>query len=194
MIRLWCTQVLAIIRLEMRKTFFARRGLWVYLLAFAPLLLFMGHAVFAPARRERLERIAREHPVSSQALQTVQTGMTLDQVKQKLGQPYFQWRGHDPDDRDEQSGWTHLRYTDGRTDLYLGFEDGNLVRIERNDVDTMPHSSQIFAGVFQSYYLRLAIFFGCVGIFVNLFRGEMLDKSLAAKSYDRFGDNRDRSL
>ena len=26
--------------------------------------------------------------------------------------------------------------------------------------------------------LRLAVFFGCVGIFVNLFRGEMLDKSL----------------
>ena len=42
---LWCTQVLAIVRLEMRKTFFSRRGLWVYLLAFAPLLLFMGHVV-----------------------------------------------------------------------------------------------------------------------------------------------------
>ena len=36
----------------------------------------------------------------------------------------------------------------------------------------------IFATVFQFFYLRLAIFFGCVGIFMNLFRGEMLDKSL----------------
>ncbi len=43
MIRLWCTQVLAIIRLEMKKTFFAKRGLWVYLLAFAPLVLFISH-------------------------------------------------------------------------------------------------------------------------------------------------------
>ena len=36
----------------------------------------------------------------------------------------------------------------------------------------------MFAGIFQFFYLRIAIFFGCVGIFVNLFRGEMLDKSL----------------
>jgi ABC-type transport system involved in multi-copper enzyme maturation permease subunit len=32
--------------------------------------------------------------------------------------------------------------------------------------------------VFQFFYLRLAIFFGCLGIFMNLFRGEILDKSL----------------
>jgi ABC-type transport system involved in multi-copper enzyme maturation permease subunit len=37
---------------------------------------------------------------------------------------------------------------------------------------------RIFAGVFQLFYLRLAIFFGCLGIFMNLFRGEMLDKTL----------------
>src|SRR5262249_38295542 len=28
------------------------------------------------------------------------------------------------------------------------------------------------------FFLRLAIFFGCVGVFTNLFRGELLDKSL----------------
>lgn len=176
--RLVCAQVLAIIRLEMRKTFFARRGLWVYLLAFAPELLFMGHVAFAPHQRRQLERIAREHPVSSEAMQAVQPGMTLDQVREKLGKPYHGWRGHDPDDRDEQSGWTHLKYTDGKTDLHLVFQNGNLVQIHRNEMDTPPQISRIFAGVFQSYYLRLAIFFGCVGIFVNLFRGEMLDKSL----------------
>jgi ABC-type transport system involved in multi-copper enzyme maturation permease subunit len=37
---------------------------------------------------------------------------------------------------------------------------------------------QIFAGIFQYFYLRLAIFFGCLGIFMNLFRGEMLDRTL----------------
>jgi len=36
----------------------------------------------------------------------------------------------------------------------------------------------IFAGLFHFYYLRLGIFFGCVGIFSNLFRGEMLEKTL----------------
>jgi hypothetical protein len=176
--RLWCIQVLAIIRLEMRKTFFSRRGLWVYLLAFAPLLLFTVHVAFAPRQRARLERIAREHPVSAEALQSIKPGMTPDQVREKLGKPYHGWRGNDPDERDENSGWIHLRYTDGKTDLHLVFQDGNLVQIRREDVGALPQISQIFAGVFQSYYLRLAVFFGCVGIFVNLFRGEMLDKSL----------------
>jgi len=37
---------------------------------------------------------------------------------------------------------------------------------------------RIFAVIFQFFYLRLAIFFGCLGIFMNLFRGEMLDKTL----------------
>jgi len=37
---------------------------------------------------------------------------------------------------------------------------------------------RIFAGVFQFFYLRLAIFFGCLGIFMNLFRGEILDRTL----------------
>jgi len=36
----------------------------------------------------------------------------------------------------------------------------------------------IWAATFQTYYLRLAIFFGCVGLFMNLFRGEMVEKTL----------------
>ena len=36
----------------------------------------------------------------------------------------------------------------------------------------------MFAGVFQFFFLRLAVFFGCLGIFMNLFRGEVLDRSL----------------
>jgi ABC-type transport system involved in multi-copper enzyme maturation permease subunit len=36
----------------------------------------------------------------------------------------------------------------------------------------------IFAGMYQFYYLRLAVFFGCVGIFSNLFRNEILNKTL----------------
>ena len=38
--------------------------------------------------------------------------------------------------------------------------------------------SMVFAGIFQLFYLRLAIFFGCLGIFSNLFRGEVLEKTL----------------
>ena len=36
----------------------------------------------------------------------------------------------------------------------------------------------VFAGLFRFYYLELGIFFGCVGVFSNLFRGEMLEKTL----------------
>ncbi len=36
----------------------------------------------------------------------------------------------------------------------------------------------LFAGVFQIFFLRLAVFFGCVVLFLNLFRGEVVQKSL----------------
>ncbi|HZL57073.1 MAG TPA: hypothetical protein VFC21_08335 [Bryobacteraceae bacterium] len=87
-------QILAIMRIDLAKTFFARRGLWIYLLAFAPAVPMLAHWIFGP----------RDH------------GLGVD--------------------------------------------------------------VQIFAGIFQFFFLRIAIFFGCVGIFMNLFRGEMLDKSL----------------
>ena len=35
-----------------------------------------------------------------------------------------------------------------------------------------------YAGFFQLFYLRLAVFFGCVFVFMNLFRGEVLEKTL----------------
>lgn len=38
--------------------------------------------------------------------------------------------------------------------------------------------SRVYAGMFQVYYLRMGIFFGCLGVFSNLFRGEMLKKTL----------------
>ena len=98
---LWPKQIRAIVRLEMRKTFFARRGLWIYLLALAPVALFTLHTLF------ELHFLGRIRHQTS------------------LGQDTF-----------------------------------------------------IFAGVFQFFFLRLAVFFGCLGIFMNLFRGEMLDKSL----------------
>lgn len=94
---LWRAQILAILRLEMKKTFINRRGLWIYFLAFAPVLLYAFHSF----------------------------------VQSKHGRP------------------------------------GDL-----------GEDTHIFAAVFQFFFLRLAIFFGCVGIFMNLFRGEVVDKSL----------------
>ena len=56
---LWWAQIRAVIRLEMKKTFFAKRGLWVYVLALLPLLLFIGHAIATSHEQERSARLAR---------------------------------------------------------------------------------------------------------------------------------------
>jgi hypothetical protein len=89
----WKRQILAIMRIDLANTFFSRRGLWIYLLAFCPAAPMLAHSI-------------------------------------KQGQ------------------------------------------------HALGDDIQIFAGIFQFFYLRIAIFFGCVGIFMNLFRGEMLDRSL----------------
>ena len=94
---LWRDQVSAILRLEIKKNFLARRGLWIYLLAAAPTALLWAHA-------------------------------------------------------------------------FLNLRDGRKCDLGRD--------SLIFATIFQFFYLRLAIFFACVGVFMNLFRGEMIEKSL----------------
>jgi ABC-type transport system involved in multi-copper enzyme maturation permease subunit len=90
----WRAQLITIIRLELKRNFLRLRGLWVYLLAFAPTVIIALHAITSH----------------------------------------------------------------GRCNLE---EDTN-----------------IFAGIFQLFTLRLAIFFGCMGIFTRMFRGEMMEKSL----------------
>jgi ABC-type transport system involved in multi-copper enzyme maturation permease subunit len=40
------------------------------------------------------------------------------------------------------------------------------------------NASIIFAGMFEIFILRTVVFFGCAWIFMNLFRGEVVDKSL----------------
>jgi hypothetical protein len=69
-------------------------------------------------------------------------------------------------------------YSDGSNTLSVELEEGKAVGIHIRDSYSGPQNSIVFAGVFQFFYLRLAIFFGCLGIFMNLFRGEILDKSL----------------
>jgi ABC-type transport system involved in multi-copper enzyme maturation permease subunit len=175
---IWLLQILAVVRLEIKKTFFARRSIWVYLLAFAPVVIFFIHSINEPRQRRRLADIAAEHPISSNALSSVQVGASYDQLIEQIGEPYSRnfrqgRRGPGPE---HQFG--NIRYTDGETDVVLHIFDGKVVRISRSQVDNLPRSQTVFASSFQFYFLRLAVFFGCVGIFVNLFRGEMLDKSL----------------
>jgi ABC-type transport system involved in multi-copper enzyme maturation permease subunit len=94
-------QIAAVIRLELKKTFFSRRGWWVYLLALAPVALTLLHT-FIMLRVQAYGR-----------------------------------RGH-----------------------------------------SVTQDMHLFAFLFETYFLHLGIFFGSVGIFSNLFRAEMLEKTL----------------
>lgn len=99
--QLWARQIAAVLRLEMKKTFFSRRGWWIYCLAAGPVVITLLHWM---------------------VFQTHRVG--------------------------------------GVFNHHLGDD------------------SIVFAALFQFFYLRATIFFGCMGIFSNLFRGEMLEKTL----------------
>jgi len=81
---------------------------------------------------------------------------------------------------DERTEYRYLTYFDGRREATLTFADGKLQgrgkHIQR--LLDFEEDRTIFAGIFQYFYLRLAIFFGCLGIFMYLFRGEMTNRTL----------------
>ncbi len=94
---LWRRQVLAILRMELKKSLFSKRAWWIYILTLGPVLLTGLHSLFSSSM-----------------------------------------------------GPHH----------------------------TLGEDNMIFAGVFQVFFLRLGIFFGCLGIFSNLFRAEVLERTL----------------
>jgi len=93
--RLWTRQVATIVRMELRKSLFRWRSMWIYLLALAPVVIVTIHTL-----------------------------------------------------------------------------------VDHNTSGGMREDILVLAGIFQLYYLRLAIFFGCLGIFTRLIRGEMVERSL----------------
>jgi hypothetical protein len=79
---------------------------------------------------------------------------------------------------DERTAYSQLLYFDGRRQVQLEFLDGRLEGRSVRDILDFEEDRQIFAGVFQYFYLRLAIFFGCLGMFMYSFRGEMANRTL----------------
>jgi hypothetical protein len=77
-------QAWTIATIELRRVFFARRGLWVYALALLPALVFCGHGVDAKLRIERLNRRGLADPA---LMNSVQKGEALEDVKARLGKP-----------------------------------------------------------------------------------------------------------
>jgi len=91
--QLWSSQLLAILRYELRRCLWMRRSIWIYLLALAPAGMIALHVMF-------------------------------------------------------------------------------------NRQFQLQDDTIVLGGIFQFYYLRLGIFFGCMGLFTWLFRGEIVEKSL----------------
>jgi ABC-type transport system involved in multi-copper enzyme maturation permease subunit len=56
----------------------------------------------------------------------------------------------------------------------------SIVTLQRGNVlgHDMSKDTQVLAVLFQVFFLRPALFFGCVGIFTYLFRGEVVERSL----------------
>ena len=182
-------QIWVITKLEIGRAFFSRRALWVYLLAIFPAVIFIGHGI--KIRYER-DRWTSKGIVATAVLNSISQGMTPDDVLAKVGEPVMkrEWKYRHRVEEDDEKGkekdtikfeTVHRRsmsYFDGVKRVNFEFENGKLTRIGKNTLMTFEEDRKVFAGVFQYFYLRLAIFFGCLGIFINLFRGEMLDKSL----------------
>lgn len=96
--RLWSSQILILLRNEIRRNLFTRRRIGIYLLSWIPVLIILAHVIF---------------------------------------------------DRNEPAGPAQIE----------------------ND-------TQVLAAIVQLYYFRLGTFFGCMGIFTWLFRGEMVERTL----------------
>jgi hypothetical protein len=96
-LNLWLRQIAAIMRLELKKNFFGKRAVLIYLLALLPIGLLLLIALVQPAAREWL------------------------------------------------------------------------------DFNAYP---KIFSVIYNGFILRTVVFFGCAWIFMNLFRGEIVDRSL----------------
>ena len=80
--RLVWAQIRAIVRIEMKKTFFAKRGLWIYLLALAPVALFFTHSLVEihqhGARRQMALKSSR--PLTERDFLAIGSGMSRDDV------------------------------------------------------------------------------------------------------------------
>jgi hypothetical protein len=79
---------------------------------------------------------------------------------------------------EERTEFRDIVYFDGRRDARLLFVDGKLEGVTIRRVLDFEEDRTIFAAIFQYFYLRLAVFFGCLGVFMYLFRGEMSNRTL----------------
>jgi ABC-type transport system involved in multi-copper enzyme maturation permease subunit len=170
---LWRRQVRTIVSLEWRKTLFHRRGAWIYLLALFPAFLFLMVAINSQARQASRPQADPVSPAAAAVIAQIQPGIKLDDTVALLQQNKIRFHQFS---RGERRQFIHL--SDGQRRLEFRYLNGVMTERRDRSMPSLNDSIRAFAGIFQYFFLRLAIFFGCVGVFMNLFRGEMLDHSL----------------
>lgn len=267
---LWRRQAAAVFRIEIKKNFSSGRRLWIYLLAFAPVLIIAIHSLDLSHRRQaHIQFVKRSaKAVTRRDLLGIRNGMTSAEVIERLGQPHInvsryvpapppQARSEaasrqampgqpaDPHPAPQTAGATlqtmpvigihpvppqapaepvapaepgapgeaslqqgqprvhgsqpaagsrertfrgppnmvlrqQYRYATADEDFFVIVEDGKVVvtAFEPLPTESLEEDTSVFAEIFQIYYVRLGIFFGCMGIFTWLFRGEMVERHL----------------
>ncbi len=164
-------QIWMIARLQLRRVFFSRRSAWVYLLALFPALLYFAGGLQVKYKQATWKVTAAE------TLESIREGESAAAVLERTGKPLIDER-FGRRRKDERVQLRNLEFYDGRRRWFLHFSDGVLQRIDNRLLVDFQRHRTVFAGVFHHFHLRLAVFFGCLGIFMTLFRGEMLDKTL----------------
>ena len=75
------SQIWTIARLQLRRVFFSKRSFWVYMLAFFPSIIFIGHGIDVKIRKQRWQ-ITPEA-----AIESVREGDTDEEVLARVGKP-----------------------------------------------------------------------------------------------------------
>jgi len=169
-------QALTLAWLEARRAFLSRRSFWVYLLALFPAFVFFMHGISVKIQRDRL---SSRGVISAALMDSVRESETEAAVIARLGKPVNDF-AFDRRAKQDRALVRRVNYFDGSRILVLTFANGVLESKRVRTLVNLEEDRAVFAMVFQNFYLRLAVFFGCLGIFVNLFRGKMMDKTLLA--------------
>lgn len=79
---------------------------------------------------------------------------------------------------ERRTEYRYLTYFDGRNAARFNAVDGIVDSRWVSPIVDFAEDRMVFAGIFQYFYLRLAVFFGCLGMFMYMFSGEMTNRTL----------------
>lgn len=173
-------QAWTIARLEMRRAFFSKRSFWIYILALFPAFIFCGRAIELTYKQQRYQS---RGVITAREMDSIATGENIEALVRRLpktveDRDFTIRRGRGPGGERIEEEHRHLQYFDGTRRAWVFARNGVVQEVNIRSFKDFDGDREAFSGVFQYFYLRLAIFFGCLGIFINLFRGEMMDKTL----------------